>query len=110
MCDTIHPDIGLRLIDVSSGQHSAICYPKSSSKGSQWEKDRYAVAEDWNKAKQTKDRSAALSWMEMEVDTVYGPQWTHPHPSFSPDETLVVYTSDVSGYPQLYVAEIPIMF
>jgi len=109
LCDTIHPDIGLRLVDVSSGHHSAICQPKSSSQGSQWKKDRYAVAEDWAKAKQTKDRSAALSWMEMEVDTVYGPQWTHPHPSFSPDETMVVYTSDTSGYPQLYVAKIPIM-
>ena len=45
--------------------------------------------------------------MEMKVDTVYGPQWTHPHPSFSPDETAVVYTSDVSGHSQVYVAVIP---
>ena len=107
LCDTVHPDIGLRLVDVSTGQHQAICYPESSSQGSQWEKDRYAVAKDWAQAAQTEDRLTALSWMEMKVDKVYGPQWTHPHPSFSPDETMVVYTSDVSGSPQLYVAEIP---
>ena len=56
---------------------------------------------------QAGDREKALSWMEMKVDTVYGPQWTHPHPSFSPDETAVVYTSDVSGHSQVYVAVIP---
>ena len=33
---------------------------------------------------------------------VYAPQHTHPHPSFSPDGKLVLYTSDASGYAQLY--------
>ena len=42
--------------------------------------------------------------MEMKTDTVYGPQWTHPHPSFSPSERWVVYASDVSGRPQVYAA------
>ncbi len=107
LCDTVHPDIGLRLADVETGEHSPICYPQSSSSGSQWKKDRYAVAEDWAAAQQSGDREKALSWMEMKVDTVYGPQWTHPHPSFSPDETSVVYTSDVSGHSQVYVAVIP---
>ena len=107
LCDTVHPDIGLRLVDVGTGKHQAICYPQSSSGGSQWKKDRYAVAEDWAKAAQSEDRSKALSWMEMKVDTVYGPQWTHPHPSFSPDEEMVVYTSDISGSAQLYVAAVP---
>lgn len=107
LCDTVHPDIGLRLVDVASGKHEPICYPESSSSGSQWKKDRYAVAEDWAAAQQEGDREKSLSWMEMKVDTVYGPQWTHPHPSFSPDESAVVYTSDVSGYSQVYVAAIP---
>lgn len=107
LCDTVHPDIGLRLVDVETGEHTPICYPQSSSSGSQWKKDRYAVAEDWAAAQQAGDREKSLSWMEMKVDTVYGPQWTHPHPSFSPDETLVVYTSDVSGHSQVYVAVIP---
>ena len=107
LCDTVHPDIGLRLVDVESGEHTPICYPQSSSNGSQWKTDRYALAEDWAAAQQAGDREKSLSWMEMKVDTVYGPQWTHPHPSFSPDETAVVYTSDVSGYSQVYVAVIP---
>lgn len=107
LCDTVHPDIGLRLVDVESGEHVPICYPKSSCSGSQWKKDRYAVAEDWAAAQQAGEREKSLSWMEMKVDTIYGPQWTHPHPSFSPDEKLVVYTSDVSGHSQVYVAVIP---
>ena len=107
LCDTVHPDIGLRLVDVETGEHTPICYPQSSSNGSQWKTDRYALAEDWAAAQQTGDREKALSWMEMKVDTVYGPQWTHPHPSFSPDESAVVYTSDVSGHSQVYVAVIP---
>ncbi|PYV29255.1 MAG: oligogalacturonate lyase, partial [Acidobacteria bacterium] len=28
------------------------------------------------------------------------------HPSFSPDEKLAAYTSDVSGHPQVYVVEL----
>jgi len=107
LCDTVHPDIGLRLVDVETGKHHPICFPQSSCQGSQWKKDRYAVAEDWAAAQQAGDREKALSWMEMKVDTVYGPQWTHPHPSFSPDEKMVVYTSDVSGHPQVYAAVIP---
>ena len=107
LCDTVHPDIGLRLVDVETGEHTLICYPQSSSSGSQWKTDRYALAEDWAAAQQSGDREKALSWMEMKVDTVYGPQWTHPHPSFSPDEKAVVYTSDVSGHSQVYVAVIP---
>ncbi len=107
LCDTVHPDIGLRLVDVATGEHAPICYPQSSSGGSQWKTDRYALAADWAAAQQAEDREQALSWMEMKVDTVYGPQWTHPHPSFSPDETAVVYTSDVSGHSQVYVAMLP---
>ena len=107
LCDTVYPDIGLRLVDVETGEHTPICYPHSSSSGSQWKTDRYALAEDWAAAQQSGDREKALSWMEMKVDTVYGPQWTHPHPSFSPDEKVVVYTSDASGHSQVYAAVIP---
>lgn len=104
LCDTNHPDIGLQMVDVATGNKETICYPKSSNGGSQWKTSRYAVAEDWAAAKNNRDES--LSWMEMKVDTVYGPQWTHPHPAFSHDERMVTYTSDVSGYPQVYVVEI----
>ncbi|MBM3264755.1 MAG: PD40 domain-containing protein [candidate division Zixibacteria bacterium] len=104
LCDTVHPDTGLHLVDVATGARRTLCYPESSCGGSQWRKDRYAVAEDWKAAADEKAKS--LSWMEMKVDTVYGPQWTHPHPSYSPTERWVVYTSDRTGYPQVYAVEI----
>jgi hypothetical protein len=107
LCDTNHPDIGLQLIDVATGENRAICLARSSNQGSQWRRSRYALAEDWEAAKSAAEKGKALSWMEMATDSVYGPQWTHPHPSFSPDETMVAFASDRSGHTQVYVAEIP---
>jgi hypothetical protein len=105
LCDTVHPDIGLQLVDAGTGARRALCYPESSCQGSQWKKDRYALAEDW-KAAAARERGESLSWMEMKTDTVYGPQWTHPHPSFSPTERWVVYCSDATGHPQVYAVEV----
>jgi oligogalacturonide lyase len=107
LCDTNHPDVGLQLIDVASGERRTVCLSKSSSQGTQWKRSRYALAEDWEAAKSAAEKGKALSWMEMAADSVYGPQWTHPHPSFSPDETMVAFASDRSGHPQVYVAEVP---
>jgi hypothetical protein len=110
LCDTNHPDLGLQLIDVADGSRKTICHPRSSNGGSQWKTSRYALKADFEAATRagaSADHEKALSWMEMKVDTVYGPQWTHPHPSFSPDERFVTYTSDHPGHPQLHVAEIP---
>jgi oligogalacturonide lyase len=104
LCDTAHPDLGLQLVEVATGARRTVCHPRSSNSGSQWLKDRYALAEDWAAA--AAEKSKALSWMEMKTDTVYGPQWPHPHPSFSPSERWVLYTSDVSGSPQVYAAEL----
>ncbi|MDU1024757.1 MAG: oligogalacturonate lyase family protein, partial [Leclercia adecarboxylata] len=33
-------------------------------------------------------------------------QVTHPHPSFSPDNKWVLYTSDEEGMPALYLAQV----
>ncbi len=106
LCDTNHPDLGIFLIEASSGRRFPVCESRSSNGGSQWKLSRYALAEDFAAARSTLP-SGTLSWMENAVDTVYGPQWTHPHPSFSPDERMVVFTSDRSGHPQVYAAEIP---
>jgi len=108
LCDTNHPDVGLQLVDVATGQRKTICHPGSSNSGTQWRTSRYALKEDFERAARegASHRGQALSWMEMNVDTVYGPQWTHPHPSFGPDERLVCFTSDRTGHPQVYVAEI----
>ncbi len=88
VCDTTCPDIGLQVIDPESGEHETLCYPGSSNGGTQWAET--VPADD--------DRAGA--------DT-YGPQWSHPHPSFSPDGTRVIYTSDRTGRSQVYVVEAP---
>ncbi|MFN7920280.1 MAG: oligogalacturonate lyase family protein [Bryobacteraceae bacterium] len=105
LCDTNHPDLGLFLIDAATGARRQVCLSESSNGGSQWKTSRYALAEDFAAARSAA-KSGALSWMEVATDTVYGPQWTHPHPSFSPDERKVVFASDRSGHPQVYVAEL----
>lgn len=107
LCDTNQPDAGIQIVDVATGKRRTVCHPRSSNGGSQWKKSRYALAEDWAAAAQGQEQRASLSWMEMAADTVYGPQWTHPHPSFSPDERMVIYSSDVTGHTQVYVAELP---
>ncbi|HGC6387286.1 TPA: oligogalacturonate lyase family protein [Cronobacter dublinensis] len=42
------------------------------------------------------------SWKVLDGDR----QVTHPHPSFSPDEQWVLYTSDAEGMPALYLAKV----
>jgi hypothetical protein len=74
-----------------------LCLSGSSNQGSQWRKSSYALAADFAQARDT------LSWMENAADTVYGPQHTHPHPSWSRDESLVAFASDRTGVTQVYV-------
>jgi oligogalacturonide lyase len=100
LCDTNHPDEGLQIIDVATGTRRAVCLSESSNQGTQWRKSRYALAEDFVHARNT------LSWMENAVDTVYGPQHTHPHPSWSNDERMVTFASDRTGVTQVYVAKV----
>lgn len=106
LCDTNHPDLGLHLIDAETGDLSRICLTKSSSGGSQWRTSRYAMPEDFARAR-SESQKGALSWMEVSTDTVYGPQWTHPHPSFTPDEKRAIFTSDMRGHPQVFAVELP---
>jgi len=100
LCDTNHPDEGLQIVDVATGARRQLCLTESSNQGSQWRQSRYALAEDFTHARNS------LSWMENAADTVYGPQWTHPHPSWSTDETRAAYASDRTGTTQVYVVEI----
>ena len=102
--DTNHPDLGLVLIDPETGGHGTLCYPRSSNGGTQWEQDFAAGPEVWTSIRGEEGKS--LSWMEMKADGVYGPQWTHPHPAFDEAGERVVYTSDCSGNPQVYVVEV----
>jgi len=104
VCDTNHPDLGLFLIDVATGARQKICRSDATGRGSQWKKSRYALKEDFAAARSGAQQN--LSWMETPGDSVYGPQWTHPHPSFSHDEKLVAFASDRTGTTQVYVVEL----
>ena len=107
LCDTNHPDLGIFIIDAIGGHRTHVCLSESSNGGSQWKTSRYALAADFEAARSAAKTAGTLSWMEVATDTVYGPQWTHPHPSFSPDEKRIVFASDRDGNPQVYVAEVP---
>jgi len=105
LCDTNCPDIGMQWVDVETGTRRVVCYPQSSNGGSQWPKGRYALKADFKAAAAAagSDVGDELSWMEMKTDTVYGPQWTHPHPSLSNSGRYATFTSDRTGHPQVYV-------
>jgi hypothetical protein len=106
ICDTNHPDIGVQIVDVVTGEKSTVCYPQASCQGSQWRQTRYATKEELEQAGKEK---GVLSWMEAKGDTVYGPQWTHPHPSWSADEHWCLYDSDRFGTTQVFAVKLPDM-
>jgi Tol biopolymer transport system component len=97
LCDTNHPDEGIFQIDVATGKRERICLSESGNGGSQWTK---ATPADWKV-----DSKSSLSWLEVPTDSIYGPQWTHPHPCYSPDAKYVTFTSNRTGFAQVYVAE-----
>jgi hypothetical protein len=107
LCDTNHPDEGLFLVDVATGERKRICLSEATNQGTQWKKSRYALAEDFAAARSQAASGGTLSWMEAPADSVYGPQWTHPHPSFSHDEKWAAFASDRTGFTQVYVVKIP---
>ena len=88
IADTNFPDVGLQLFNPRDGvgESVTVCYPEASSTGEHWN-DSFPYAKG--------------------PVQVYAPQHTHPHPSFSPDGKLVVYTSDRTGQSQVYEVEIP---
>jgi hypothetical protein len=101
LCDTNHPDTGIWVIDAAAGARQPVCLSESSNRGTQWRKSTYALKSDFIAA-----QDSNLSWMETPADTVYGPQWTHPHPAFSHDERCITFTSDRTGHPQVYVCDL----
>ncbi len=107
ICDTNCPDAGIQLVEIATGRHKTLCHPGSSNGGSQWAKGRVALKADFEEAARAAGTSVGeqLSWTDMRTDTVYGPQWTHPHPAFSRTGRFATFTSDRTGHPQVYVVE-----
>ncbi len=85
VADTNFPDIGIITFDPhdEKSEPKTVCYPDASS-----------IGEHWN---------GPFPYANGPI-SVYAPQHTHPHPSFSPDGKYIVYTSDRSGYAQIYEA------
>jgi oligogalacturonide lyase len=88
VADTNFPDIGLQLFDPRDGDGTAVtlCHPGSSNVGAHW--------------------NGPFPYEQGPIE-VYAPQHTHPHPSFSPDSRQIVFTSDRTGYSQVYEVEVP---
>jgi oligogalacturonide lyase len=83
VADTNFPDIGLQLFDARDGigLPVPIAFPEASSMGAHW--------------------AGPFPYENGPIE-VNAPQHTHPHPSFSPDGRYVLYTSDRTGFAQLY--------
>lgn len=88
VADTKNPDIGLQLFNVTDGigEPHSLCLSAASNAGDHWNRDHCPYDDG--------------------PINVYAPQHTHPHPQFSPDGTRVVFTSDRSGFAQIYEVEI----
>ena len=86
--DTNYPDIGIQLFNPRDGQGkpTVLCHSGATSVGNHWQ--------------------SAFPYAKGPIN-VYAPQHTHPHPSFSPDSRLVVFTSDRSGWAQVYEVTLP---
>jgi len=84
VCDTNFPDKGLHIIPLD-GDPEFLCASDATSEGAHW-----AHPFPYN------DGPVAVE----------ARQHTHPHPRFSPDGERVVFTSDKSGFAQLYEVEL----
>lgn len=86
--DTRNPDMGLQLFDPldGRGEPRLLCRSEASSAGSHWDLGHCPYDDG--------------------VKDVYAPQHTHPHPNFSPDGRWVVFTSDRTGFAQLYEVDL----
>lgn len=80
--DTKNPDIGLQIFELADGIPKLLCRSGASSAGDHWNLG-YCPYDDG-------------------PIEVYAPQHTHPHPNFSPDGARVIFTSDRSGFAQIY--------
>lgn len=107
VCDTNHPDHGLVLVEPGSGMRRVLCHPKASQRGTQWSFSEPAAGAgiDTSIIRSDTPENDKPPHPDDEPST-YGPQWSHPHPSFSADGRTVIFTSDRNCWSQVYQAEI----
>lgn len=108
VCDTNHPDRGLLLINAKTGAYQTLCHPRATQRGTQWQYAIPAVGAGIDVSilrslNPQEDRPPQPN----DSASTYGPQWSHPHPTFTPDSRAVVYTSDRDGWSQVYQVKIP---
>jgi oligogalacturonide lyase len=84
VCDTNFPDRGLHIIPLGD-EPEFVCASEATSEGAHW-----AHPFPYN------DGPVAVE----------ARQHTHPHPRFSPDGRRVVFTSDKTGFAQIYEVEL----
>jgi len=105
VCDTNHPDLGLHLINPENGERRFLYHPGARNLGTQW---AFSRPEEGPTVDISIFRTAG---QRLEPPfyraSTYGPQWTHPHPSFSPDGSHVLFTSDRTGHSQVYMIPVP---
>lgn len=87
--DTHNPDEGIFIVDPVTGARQWVCSTEASHQGEAWRPDAPTV-------------TAQPGWDDRELEA----EWTHPHPAFSPDGSLVVFASDRCGTPQLFAASL----
>ena len=108
VCDTNHPDRGLLLIDPSNGNFHTLCLPGASARGTQWLLSTPAVGAGIDTSiirSDTPENDPAPQ--PEDSPSTYGPQWSHPHPSFNDNGRSVIYTSDRERWSHVYQVEIP---
>ena len=99
LCDTNHPDEGLQIVDVATGARQQACLAGRATRAR-------SGGSALCRGRGFRGRAENLSWMENAGDTVYGPQHTHPHPSWSFEEDQVAFASDRTGVTQVYVVSV----
>lgn len=75
----------------------------ADSEGYDIENDPFLYILNTQKKSYAKLAKHSTSWDVLAGDR----QITHPHPSFTPGDTGVLFTSDFEGVPAIYIAEIP---
>lgn len=109
VCDTTRPARGLWLLDPRSGAARRLCQPHATGRGTQWALSLPAAGAGIDTSiLRGADPAADPAPTPAAAEGVYGPQWTHPHPSFSHDGRQVVFTSDQGGgWSHVYTVEVP---